>query len=541
MRPISGPTLPLGCLLVLWALVFVACHVPSEGHDGTRQLVQLLNDHSGDEYSKVCQGSAQDDLESSQAGRYIDPEFRVLKLRGHAPAPGQTSQTQDGLLEEIRKGSLRMAVVVARGGMGKSSLAKSFGARACPHMPVFSLDANEDILPAMEGLAKGDNAIIRRIRELSGLPDEPEERAKMEALLKSSPWLLLVDSLDELGLKDRPRALRQLKEVLGEYANGLHLIIFARPPVFASAYELAGVDSMFKIKDLDCARVEERIRAASPSLGGENRFWDFAADLGISRRVLDEGTCVFPQMSTYRDINVALSVALGADLSKSRLSKSPHQTATRSALYGHYVDQTLKHVSSASGQSVDTLRGLIRKSVEKAKPNAYTRDVAFNDSGCVALLTEAGVEAGVEVCTELFSSRLFKKSGEDGTWRFSNQSVMDYFLAEWMNRSLSVDGVVQCERVTEMWRLFESNEVAGFLVGMDNGGKCLPDVFMQLCVNGANFGDTLNLMDQGLSPGLNRVGILSDVRERAKDKLSNRCFNRLTTGLKPGAQQSRGL
>jgi len=406
-------------------------------------------------------------------------------------------------------------------------------------MPVFKLDASEDVLPNLEGLAEGDNAVMKRIRELAALSDKPEARVEFERLLKSSPWLLLVDSLDELGLKQRPQVLRQLKEVLEVYANGLHMIIFARPPVFASAYELAGVDSMMKIQDLTCARVEERINAASGSLGGAHRFWDFAVDLGISRRVLEDGSCAFPQMSTYRDINVALSVSLGADLNARNLKKSPNQRATRSSLYGHYIDLTLNHLSGQFGIAEKAVGDLIGMMVAQAKPNPFTRDVVFNSESCERSLKDAGLQGKSDLCAQLFSSRLFKKSAGAGSWRFTNQSVMDYFLAQWMDSSLDVDGKVSCGTVTEMWRLFESNDVAGFLVGMKNGVQCLPEVFMQLCINGANFGDTMALMDQGLPPGLKRVNLLRDVRAGSKDKLSNSCFRTLTQGLISGSSNPK--
>ena len=82
-----------------------------------------------------------------------------------------------------------------------------------------------------------------------------------------------------------------------------------------------------------------------------------------------------------------------------------------------------------------------------------------------------------------------------------------------------------------MWRLFESNEVAGFLVGMERGSKCLSNIFMQLCINGANFDDTLALMDQGLPPDARRKSLLDTIRESSKEKFSNRCFRALVSGL----------
>jgi hypothetical protein len=98
-----------------------------------------------------------------------------------------------------------------------------------------------------------------------------------------------------------------------------------------------------------------------------------------------------------------------------------------------------------------------------------------------------------------------------------------------------VEQQVDCETVTHMWRLFESNEVAGFLVGMNHGVQCLPQVFMQLCINGANFQDTLALMDQGLPAGKARTLLLTDIRASSTEYLSNRCFRALISGLDLGA------
>ena len=77
-----------------------------------------------------------------------------------------------------------------------------------------------------------------------------------------------------------------------------------------------------------------------------------------------------------------------------------------------------------------------------------------------------------------------------------------------------------CSVVAKRAALFESNEVAGFLVGMPGGQRCLVAVVHQLCRASGFAQHTFEQLDQGLPAGPDRKRLLTEASADAKDSVA---------------------
>ena len=80
---------------------------------------------------------------------------------------------------------------------------------------------------------------------------------------------------------------------------------------------------------------------------------------------------------------------------------------------------------------------------------------------------------------------------------------------------------------------FESNEVAGFLVGMEHGQACLLPIVQELCNKSGDVETSFELLDQGLPPGNTRVELLKTAIDAAGEAMASKtCLSGIVTQLK---------
>jgi len=485
-------------------------------------IVGLLARSSKD-YGEACQRRAEQHATDVQAGRYIPPDLAVHTWRGLPPDPAHVVVSEDALIESLAKGDVRIALLEARSGLGKTSLADAIDARTCATLPVLRLDLVDDVEHLLPTLRAKDNPIAELATGAFGLPEE--ERQMLMAMLAREPVLLLLDSLDEVSLANRKPIVEVMRTFVQRHAPYARMVIFTRPPVYGSNMGLEGIDADLEIPPIDCARAEERVASALKVPERQARFWAFAQKANVARRVDVKGTCRMPHLASYRDVKVVLDV--GEDLGWDPVKAAAALPGTRVALYQHYVRVMLRKGCEIVSLTPEAALSLIERMVADQNPASGIRAPVFTKDACVATIRALGLTAPPETCEALLQSGLFKRVRNSEVWRFSNQSVGDYFLASWADKDLAPEGRLDCARVTERAPLYESSEVATMLVGLPNGSKCLGHVVSELCRRTRGGEETYELLDQGLPATEARRAIVRTGKQAATGLPYSGCSLRL--------------
>lgn len=484
-------------LLLALGVLGLALWLPFRDH-GT--LLGFVREQPNSTYAAICEQKAASYLSDVRERRYLPQRLRIRRWESPSHQPGQVLG-ETLFASMLARRATPFAVIEARGGLGKSKLAAALEARLCGAVATFRLDVGRELLPRLgEQLPPGE-VLEEVIAELAGVVPGSSEAAELRSLLEHEEWVLLVDSLDEVASADRPRVIAALNEIVARYDHTLRLAVFTRPPVYADSYGLAGVHAWLGIEPLDRAASDERVRFA---LGGdEGAFRAFAAKVGLDAKSLTREADRYVHLATFRDLFVAVDVA------RDHGFVAPEGlVATRGSVYGAWIDGRLR----AAGQEPEAARAVLSRLVAAEHPEAGTRTFAFTGEQCLRAATDAVVTGGEALCAGLATSGLAKRTGEGG-FRFDNQSVADYFLAAWANDRLAgSDGTVACERLADLSALFESNEVAGFLLGLPWGEACAEAIVRQLHRRGAPGEETSALVEQGLGPRSREIVRPQEVR-----------------------------
>ena len=470
--------LALGVLgLALW--------IPFRRH-GT--LLGLLTETPGGTYAAACQKKSATYLDDVRERRYLPQQLRVRRWN----SPGQEVGSLVGetlYASMLTRRATPFSVVVARGGLGKSKLAAAIEARTCDAIATFRIDVGLDLLPRLKAGEAPVEAFESVIARSAHLPEGADGHVRLAELLFTDPWLLLVDSLDEVAISDRPAVAAALEQLYARYPTTLRLAIFTRPPVYSSNYGLTSVHSWMSIEPLSCDDADERLRFVLGDEGATAPFRAFAAATGLDARSRTAEACRYVHLATFRDLFVAIDVARDAAF------QAPQGfTPTRASMYGAWVDGRLRK----AGLDPAAVRPLLHALVEAARPAIGTRTFDFDAAGCAHAAEALALADPAATCAALAGSALAKRLDE-GHFRFDNQSVADYFLAVWAdNRLGGVLGGADCGVVAGLGSLFESNEVAGFLLGMPNGARCASAVVETLCAGGEATEELQAVVEQGV-------------------------------------------
>jgi hypothetical protein len=160
----------------------------------------------------------------------------------------------------------------------------------------------------------------------------------------------------------------------------------------------------------------------------------------------------------------------------------------------------------------------VDRMVQGKDPAAGQRNLGFKVEDCLAAASQIADEAARKgACERLMQSSLFKPvDGSPGQWQFANQSIGDLFLARWADAGLGADKGVPCGLIPQRAAMFESNEIAGFLVGLPNGQKCLLSITQELCSRAGFAQHNYEQLDQGLPGGPGRLALIEQAMRKAE-------------------------
>lgn len=488
-------------------------------------LLGYLQNQEKLDYARTCNTIADEHRGDVNAGRYFLPSFDVEKWPGGSPQTVTEAQVVDALVS----GKSRFMMVEARGGLGKTRLAKSIHAQSCSTLPVFTLDLNKDV--AQAGDTGGGNPIIRVIAKQLGIGSDVEGQQQLDELLKSHRWLLLADAIEEVEMLARPKVNIALAKLRQAYPQTAQVVVLARPAVLVPFYGFGDVDAAVRIQLVDCERAEKVIAGIAKSDQDRADFKAFLQRYGLDLKRTLGDRCIYPYMATYRDIHVLrkLSTEVGAGGVDSYAS-------AHEALVGLRLRKELDRMNWGQREALDMVDRMIRFFREKAGTGEPMLEVLDCMKSIDPEYGWTAVDAGVtgsdpqrrrQVCEKALQSVVFEKTGtgygEDGRWRFFDPRTSALFAARWLNGELARQPGGDCSLVEKNPELFRNGETVRFLMGQPLVQRCFGPALATLCGSGQKTALGIENLIEGLPAASRRFQMVEEARAWAAEKQANAC------------------
>ncbi len=457
-------------------------------------------------YTKHCKDLRAKFDKELESGAYVRPQLVVHAWPGKPEAAAGSNVKRTMLPEAhftagLRSEAPRVTLMMARGGIGKSTLARAIQAQTCDALLVFRVDLQWDVADKLGKEPPKLNPITAAIAAQLGVSGAASPVDAADNLLRRNRFLLLLDSLDEVALNHRKQVVDLAEAALNPYQSGA-AVVFTRPPVFSANYGLAKVDARVEIPLLDCKRTEEALTKLVRDPNKRKSFDEFVNAYGLARKIEAGDLCYHPHMSTFRDLNVLMRLA---EMAGGKDGKKLEVRASRSRVHEYFLTaQLLKDLTGLKAVPKDIM-ALVDKMVAARGPDAGRRNAGYTIGACLAVLPGDDIEARKATCERLMQSTVFKGSARGDSWAFASPLIADLFLARYIDSTLAgAKGKTDCGGVGKAAALFESGEVAGFLAGLGHGSQCVLSLATQLCQQGSSADIAFEQLDQGLPPGTAR-------------------------------------
>ena len=477
----------------------------------------------GADYTAACLKSQTKRSADVAAKKYIPVELVLHQWPGREINGAQRSYLKEeelatALAVSVAAGSprVRTALVLARGGTGKSSLAESLTAQACGNIPFFQLDLNLEVVPLMEGTTLTVNPIAVVIASRMGIKDVGQAENAIKERLGTAPWVAVLDSLDETPLLTREALANHIDDLVTRIGPQARALVMTRPPVFSSNYGIQTVDARLEIPQLTCEDSQAALSRYLPDAADRKIVDEFVKRYGLDRKVTAFERCYYPHMATYRDLQVVQRLAKNAASDGEKQDYKNFENS-RAEVYRYFIKaqllKDLQGVAMTPDDAIATADGI----VAAKKPDKGERNLPVQIEDCVAAAPLSDAGAKHASCERLLQSSLFKSGAVAGQAHFGNQSLGDLFLARWAATQLrGPTASSDCQRLDGIAKLLESNEVAGFLVGQPEGQACLVRVAQTMCKSTGYAQHIYEQFDQGLPSGKLRAKLVATALEDLK-------------------------
>lgn len=485
----------------------------------SQNLLGFLQDTESLGYNRTCTQLADEHNGDVTAGRYFIPDFDVVRWPGGAPARA----SEPALIESITSGKSRFVLVEARGGLGKTRMAKAIHAQTCGKLPVFTVDLNKDVAGA--GDTKGGNPIIRIIARQLGIADDVEGQQRLDELLQSHSWVLLADAIEEVELTARPKVSIALAKLRLAYPKTAQVVVLARPPVLVPFYGFDDVDTVVRIHLVTCERADKVIAGLSKSDEDKTNFANFLSRYGLDLKRTLDGRCVYPFMATYRDIHTLRK--LGSEVGGGGIDTyaDAHQ-----ALVALRLAKELDRMNWGQREVLDMVDRMVRFQRE----SQGTGNASFDVVSCMKSIDPeygwTAVDAGVtgndpqrrrQVCEKALQSVVFEKIGdgfaEEGRWAFFDPRTTALFRARWINNELARGAAGDCKPLETHADMLADAETARFLAGQPLVQRCFGTMLNTLCAKDAAKAPGLEALIEGMPSEGRRFQMVEEGRAWAAE------------------------
>ncbi|GEM_PF-1274931 len=531
----------LGPLAAVFAAFFVAfvggCGGAEENKKDAAKLSAAAADQQQEiEYTRRCYSRSAEQAQAVKSGRYVPPQLYLHRWRSSDPgAKAGTSVKETVFAQAVAKGKSKHAMVVARGGAGKTSLAKALEVQLCGELRTFLVHLHWDVAVA-EHPAGGPNPILIEMAKQLGAPKGGGALAFLKPRIgKIRPWLVLLDAFDEVSIDKRPAIVGWIN-ALAAALPGLRTVVFSRPPVFDRTFGLTGIDVIGEIPPLSCQVVDRGIMGGPGGAAAGQRFRQFLKDFRLDTAIRSGKSCFYPHMSTWRDLGALRHIAKMRDSPALAKRLANQGVQTRSSVYEAYLVTLLQDDVQGTTMSPHDTLAMVDKIVDRvARPASRALSVRISDCEAIAKATASSPRG---VCETLLQSSLFRRTRKRTVYRLANQTLADLFLARRVHARLPPAGGAGCDVLRDKAALFQSSEIGGFLLGMPRGRECLADVTGVICSRSVKHGEQLGEITRGLSAGSAGYGQIRDAVARAKqDARIPRCalkiLDKLERKLRP--------
>ncbi len=455
---------------------------------GATTMYALARDRSS-AYNATCDQAVSGHDKEVRELTYLRPDFRAQVWSGD-PRPND-----DGLLSEeklfraITNGDARAAFVQARGGIGKTQFGRALAAEMCRKQATFLVD--------LKDIAKdGGNqaALVKAIAAQLAVSTDNAET--LERLMSTTPWMLIVDSLDEVETGARATSLQALALMRRDCAN-MQVMFLGRPSIYDQYYGLEELDGVLEIAPLDCGRARSALVNKSVDKADTDRMTAFVSAWRLDRQAVMGQQCYYPLLATYRDIEAVQRLAKDFDAAKDRGGQKTYLAEVHEVILAERIRKELADLKLQPQEALAAVDRMLAK-------DGYVDgewNLGFSVNRCIS--AEGGdTPRNRRLCEELFQSVLFERvGGHKGTtkgaeWAFGYQSIADLFVSRWLDTEIAKAG--SCKPVEDQAKIFPGKEVAGYLVGRANGQKCLGAVLLAACGEGARPEDLREQLGKGL-------------------------------------------
>ncbi len=485
----------------------------------SQNLLTFLEDSPDVGYSATCRRIADGHQGDVAAGRYFLPLIDIDRWPGGAK-PENANERH--FIDALVAGQSRFALVEARGGLGKTRLAQSIHAQTCHRLPVFTVDLNVEV--AAVGDAGGGNPILRVMARQLGLKGDVAGQNRLDELLQSHNWVLLADAIEEVEMLGRPKVSIALAKLRQAYPKTAQVVLLARPPVLVANYGFDDVDTLVRIRLVDCERADKVIAKMNGTPAELAEFNVFTARHGFDVQRRSDGQCLYPFMATYRDIGEVKRLAGIKDESIDSVA------AAHEALVALRLTKELDRMNWGQREALDMLDRMTKFQRESQGSGAPVFDVIQcmksidPEHGWTAV--DAGVTGSSEqrrrqVCEKTLQSVIFEKQGsgfaEEGRWTFFDLRTAALFRARWLNGELSRGAAGDCRPVTANADLVSDAEVVRFLGGQPLVQRCFGQVLSVLCAKGGAKPIAMQALVDGLPAPNKRFQMVEEGRAFAAE------------------------
>lgn len=478
-----------------------------------------------------------------RAGQLSPIELRVRRVGVESSKSGHERPSTfigaQHLARRLRKGTLRSAVLVGLGGVGKSTFAKVIEAAVCDVLPTVRVDLNVDVA----------RHLPKRGHQLSGVERNPVLAAAARALkvapsarrgtvsaaaraLGGGPWLLLLDSLDEVADTRHDDVVRAVAEALKQSPNA-RVLLFTRPPVATPLAQLSTIHHVFELEPKTCAGAMKSLASWARRTPTLQTMPALIHRLGLDRRVQLGGRCAHPHLMTWRDLK--LVKRLHQRRPKGHVQRWDKQfDGSRASLYRLFALDELAGSFQSTGRSPEQLLSMLDALTATPTAHGLDRALDFSQTECKAAAERRALTDTSAFCRRLLRSHLFATPHSDGHVGFANQSVADWLIARRLDARLgAVPAADRCAEVARQDKRFRSSEIAAFFVGMPHGRRCLATVLTSLCQTGAIELDLIRTLERGLPWGQARIDAVARARAAIKQRPNKhtQCAHSLLRGI----------
>ncbi len=500
--------------LAVLAMALTACSGPST-------LREFL-DTDAQEYIATCRKAAGEHELAVNDLTYLRPQLhaRVWPLTLRPDSDRMVSEQV--FFDALREGKLKFVLLQARGGIGKSELAKALTAESCAQ-PAYLVNLAE--IYGSEAQAGGANLLVEAIaRQMKVADGGPRET--MERLLSEGRWLLVADALDEVPNSRRTAVLDALADLRKRFLSA-QVVVLGRPSVFDDYYSIKGLDAVLELPPLDCGRARSSLTRLTETKDEATRISNFAHDWHLDRQGMLDSQCYFPYMAAYRDLQVVQTLAKDFATDE-RLT---NMSQVHEAIISARLQKELIELQWAGDKALGAVDALV--ATDGLVDGEWNMQLTL--PRCLKAMG-GDTPDNHNLCERLFQSVLFERIQGAREWKFAHQAVADLFVARWLEAQLAKTPG-RCDAVEAPTSLLadkEHHEIATYLISRPNGSRCLNAVTHALCASNGGPTGLAQQLSRGLPVGVARIEAISTAKdqEAARNDKADACVNQVLGQLR---------